>query len=118
MTYKAFDVVAVPFPFTDSRRTKRRPALILSSSSEFNNDSGHSVMAMITSAKNAPWPLDVPITDLKKAGLSSGSTVRMKLFTLDHRFVDKALGALNPENRKSVARSISKLLADWKALSD
>ncbi len=30
MTYEPFDVVVVLFPFTDSSRTKRRPALVLS----------------------------------------------------------------------------------------
>jgi mRNA interferase MazF len=49
-------------------------------------------MAMITSAKNAPWPLDICITDLEKGGLPSPSVVRMKLFTLDHRLVIKKSG--------------------------
>ena len=32
MTYRQFDVVVVPFPFTDVEASKRRPALILSAS--------------------------------------------------------------------------------------
>ena len=55
MTYKPFDVVVVPFPFTDIKADKRRPALILSSDTKFNKKSGHAVMAMITSQKN-PHP--------------------------------------------------------------
>jgi hypothetical protein len=39
-------------------------------------------MAMITSASHAPWPLDVAIADLKSAGLSVPSIVRLKLFAL------------------------------------
>jgi mRNA interferase MazF len=31
----------------------------------FNRPAGHSVMAMITSAAHAPWPLDVAIGDLE-----------------------------------------------------
>ena len=61
---KTFAVVAVPFPFSDTSKTKRRPALVISSSSLFNNVIGHSVMVMITSAKNSEWPLDVKIQDL------------------------------------------------------
>jgi mRNA interferase MazF len=34
--YSQFDVVVVPFPFTDSSTTKRRPALILSDAGTFN----------------------------------------------------------------------------------
>ena len=87
MDYDRFEVVIVPFPFTDKAQVKRRPALVLSSHTAFGRRAGHSVMAMITSAQNPPWPLDVPISDLVAAGLPAPSVVRMKLFTLDHRFI-------------------------------
>jgi mRNA interferase MazF len=93
-TYDRFDVVVVPFPFTDKKARRRRPALVLSSARTFNRVIEHSVMAMITSAENAPWPLDTLITELHAAGLSSASVVRMKLFTLDHRFVIRKAGQL------------------------
>ena len=103
-------VVSVPFPFTDRTKVKRRPALVLSSASEFNNVIGHSVMAMITSSKNSAWPLDVEIQDLKQAGLPSSSVVRMKLFTLDHRLVISVLGQLSHKDSAAVRDSIQKLL--------
>ncbi|MCZ7655620.1 MAG: type II toxin-antitoxin system PemK/MazF family toxin [Rhodocyclaceae bacterium] len=79
MTYERFDVVVVPFPFTDSSASKRRPAVVISHETAFNAPAGHSVMAMITSAGNAPWPLDRPVQDISSAGLSAPSVVRMKL---------------------------------------
>lgn len=103
-------VVSVPFPFTDREKTKRRPALVLSSASEFNNVIGHCVMAMITSSKNSAWPLDVEIQDLKQAGLPSSSVVRMKLFTIDHRLVVSVLGRLSQQDSLAVRGSIQKLL--------
>ena len=103
-------VVSVPFPFTDRAKAKRRPALILSSASEFNNVIGHSIMAMITSSKNSAWPLDVEIQDLKQAGLPSSSVVRMKLFTIDHRLVVTVLGRLSQQDSAAVRSSIQKLL--------
>ena len=42
--FKTFDVVRVPFPFTDRLASKSRPALILSSERHFNTAAGHSVM--------------------------------------------------------------------------
>jgi len=72
--------VVVPFPFTDKTASKRRPALVLSST-VFNNSVNHCVLAMITSSKNSNWLFDVPISDLDQAGLTSESIIRMKLFT-------------------------------------
>ena len=71
--YNQFDVVIVPFPFTDRQATKRRPALVLSDADEFNRLLGRSVMAMITTAAQSSWPLDVPITDRSTTGLNAAS---------------------------------------------
>ena len=107
----AFTVATVPFPFFDRTKTKRRPALVLSSTHAFNNLIGHSVLAMITSAKNSAWPLDVEIRDLKQTGLRASSIVRMKLFTIDHRLITSTLGRLSERDSVSVRDSIQKLLS-------
>lgn len=99
MSFERFEVVRVPFPFTDRNATKNRPALVLSSGAAFNAPSGHSVLAMITSAANLPWPLDCVIEDLAAAGLPAPSKVRFKLFTLDHRLVRGVLGRLSSCDR-------------------
>lgn len=110
MTFERFAVVRVPFPFTDREAVKNRPALVLSANEDFNAPSGHSVMAMITSAGNPPWPLDCPIVDLTAAGLPAPSKVRFKLFTLDHRLVRGQLGTLAPADRERVRRGLERLL--------
>lgn len=110
MDYDRFDVVIVPFPFTDKVQEKRRPALVVSSRAAFGRRAGHSVMAMITSAQNPPWPLDVPISDLEVAGLPAPSIVRMKLFTLDHRFIIARRGKLSEKDRKAVSRALRSAL--------
>ena len=109
MSFERFDVVVVPFPFTDRAAAKRRPALVISDAANFNNKIGHSVMAMITSASHAPWPLDVVIEDLDAAGVPAPSVVRMKLFTLDHRFVIRKAGRLAPEDMKQVNSALVRL---------
>lgn len=110
MTYERFDVVVVPFPFTDSSASKRRPAVVISHETAFNAPAGHSVMAMITSAGNAPWPLDRPLQDISAAGLRAPSVVRMKLFTLDHRFVLRRAGRLSSRDGKAVSAALRILL--------
>ena len=109
MTYEAFDVVVVPFPFTDRSTTKRRPALVLSDAKAFNKQVGQSVLAMITSARHSDWPLDVEIEDLDSVGLPSASVVRMKLFTLDDRLVIRKAGALAETDRRAVLAALRKL---------
>jgi mRNA interferase MazF len=109
--YDRFDVVVVPFPFTDRASTKRRPALVLSGADPFNRATGHVLLAMITSARHSHWPLDTPIADLDRAGLPSPSMVRMKLFTLDGRFILRTLGRLADEDQIPVADALQTLLA-------
>lgn len=104
-TYKQFDVVVVPFPFTDRTATKKRPALVLSSEL-FNSGIRHSVMAMITTASHSAWPLDIAITDLKDAGLKVPSIIRMKLFTIDHALIQKHIGHLSFQDNRSVESAL------------
>ena len=110
MGFDRYAVVRVPFPFTDRNATKNRPAVVLSDPSAFNTPAGHSVMAMITSQSNAPWPLDCVLTDLADAGLPAPSMVRFKLFTLDHRLVRGKLGNLSAGDMAVVRAGLSRLL--------
>ncbi|MFU8878449.1 MAG: type II toxin-antitoxin system PemK/MazF family toxin [Wenzhouxiangellaceae bacterium] len=110
MRFHRFDVVKVPFPFTDRPVHKFRPALVVSDHEEFGGPVGHSVMAMITSARHSRWPLDVIIEDLSAAGLPAPSLVRMKLFTLDHRLIQSALGSIGARDRRAVSSALARLL--------
>ena len=97
---KPFDVVVVPFPLTDRSATKRRPALVLSSSA-FNQKVQHSVTAMITSAGQSNWRGDYLIKALDTAGLPAECVIRLKLFTLDHRLVIRKASILGAADQKS-----------------
>lgn len=108
--YEQYDVVVVPFPFTDKDAKKRRPALILSNTFLFNSVINHSVMAMITTASRSSWPLDIPIEELAATGLKSPSIIRMKLFTLDHALVLRRVGKLMPLDRAKVEVALQNLL--------
>ena len=110
MGFDRYAVVRVPFPFTDRNTTKNRPAVVLSDPLAFNTPAGHSVMAMITSQANAPWPLDCALTDLAAAGLPAPSVVRLKLFTLDHRLIRGEIGRLSPSDVALVRAGLSSLL--------
>lgn len=109
MTYNQFDVVVVPFPFTDTLETKKRPALVISDAVAFNTPLRRSVMAMITTTTHSSWVLDVPITNVTSAGLKAASLVRMKLFTLDDALVLKRIGTLAEVNKVAVGVALQQL---------
>lgn len=104
MAFDQFEVVVVPFPFTDKLATKRRPAVVLSKSGTFAP--GRAIMAMITSSTMEEWPLDVVLTDLNAAGLTSPCRVRFKVFTLDEEHVVRSIGKLSGRDRNAVRSSI------------
>ena len=112
-TYDIYEIVKVPFPFTDVKARKVRPALILSSAKYFNAKVGASVMAMITSMKpdRDLWPSDTEIENLKLAGLPVPSIIRLKLFTLDHRLILGRLGTLAEIDSKNVQKKLKEILA-------
>lgn len=110
MICERWDVVAVPFPFSERPGVKRRPALVVSNR-RFNG-AGHCVMCMITTRSEPGWPTDHPIADLTAAGLPAPSIARLKLFTLDTRLVEKRLGSLAEADRRAVGIHLQAVLAD------
>ena len=104
-----FDVVRVPFPFSDAPRSKRRKALVLSSRA-FNKRNGSSLLMMITSANHSRWFLDVPLAQWQEAGLQKPCVARMKLFTLDNRLVLSKSGELSQTDRRSVVAALREAL--------
>lgn len=109
MTFKSFDVVAVPFPFTDRDATKRRPALVISNES-FNQQHNQIVLSMITTTTDNVWPSDVSLTNWQKAGLKVACQLRLKLFTLDQNLVLKTIGHLSSKDVKSVQAALTEFI--------
>jgi mRNA interferase MazF len=101
-------VVVVPFPFVERRGAKHRPALVLSNV-RFNQ-AGHSILSMVTTKTHHPWPGDVVIEDLGSAGLKVACIVRLKVFTLDNRLIQRRVGRLSKDDRSGVAASVSRYL--------
>lgn len=104
-TYKPFSIVVVPFPFTDISRTKKRPALVLSSE-HFQKVHQHVTLLMITSAKHSTWESDYCIKQLEMTKLPAASIIRQKIFTIDTHLVLHALGRLSDIDKKAVTRTI------------
>jgi mRNA interferase MazF len=108
-TYKIYEIVVVPFPFTDREKSKNRPALILSSEL-FNAKNGKSLLAMITSNTGKElWPNDAEIKNLKPTGLTEASLVRFKIFTIDHVLIKARIGSLDDKDVKAVQSKLKEI---------
>lgn len=108
MICDSFEVVAVPFPFTEMVGAKRRPALVVSKKAF--NERGHTIMGMITTKDHNPWPGDTAIQDLTSAGLHTPCIVRFKIFTLDNRLIIKKIGRISKIDETNVIKQLREAL--------
>lgn len=98
-----WDVVRVPFPYVDRPTLQHRPALVIAPD---DTADAHALIwvAMITSATHHRWPGDMPVSDLRQAGLPIASIVRpAKLATIEADTAER-IGTLPAADRSAVAR--------------
>ena len=105
---RELDVVVVPFPFTDQPATKRRPAVVVTTT-RFNTIHQSAVLAMVTST-SARWQSDVPLCDWRQAGLHVPCCVRFKLFTLDNALILRKVGTLSRRDGAAIQEALRRWL--------
>jgi len=105
----AFDVVIVPFPYSDRLAGKRRPAVVISNRKL--SMLGLTWLAMITSAGNPAWPGDIPIPDLKVSGLPAPSIVRpSKIACIESSRILRRAGRLDRTTARALSQRVRGLL--------
>jgi mRNA interferase MazF len=108
-TFSSFDVVSVPFPYTDRPVRQRRPAMVVSQP-EHERATGLLWVVMITAAENRPWPGDVRLSNPRRAGLSIPSVVRpAKIATIEATQASR-VGTVGPAERRAVQTAIRAIL--------
>jgi mRNA interferase MazF len=113
--FKSWDVVKVPFPYTNRPVQQRRPALVIAVPEAFGTPALLWVL-MVTSADNRGWPGDVSISDLVEAGLPAPSVVRTaKIATIEAGDAEP-IGRLPEADRQQVARALHESLGTILAL--
>lgn len=109
-TFRPWDVVKVPFPYTDRPVRQRRPALVVATG-DLTTAHGLLWVLMITSADNRRWESDVPVSDPDAAGLPAPSVVRCaKIATIEAKDAER-IGALPRADRRKIAGTVSRALA-------
>jgi mRNA interferase MazF len=99
--FEVWDIVKVPFPYTDRPVRQRRPTLVIAAG-ELVLVHGLVWLAMITSAANRGWPGDIAVSDRSTSGLPIASIIRpAKIATIDARDAEP-LGFLADADRRAV----------------
>jgi len=104
-TCEVWDLVRVPFPYTNRPVRQHRPALVVAAPSTQGGPSLLWVL-MVTSAANRGWPGDVAVSDLVGTGLPVASVVRpAKIATIEASDAER-IGRLPPADRPDVAQAL------------
>ncbi len=97
-SFKKWDIVLVPFPFTDLTSTKKRPALVVSP--DDYNAGSDLVLAFLTSNVGGPRQIgDLELTFWRESGLPLPTKLRMKFATVSRAIVLKKLGEIHHSDR-------------------
>ncbi len=107
-----FDIILVPFPFSDLTAVKKRPCLILCVLRPKGLDAHYVVSMMTSSIAGIGFPFDVTLEDWKKAGLPKKTIVRLaKLVTIDAFLVRKQIGRLSANDRCVVQKNFTQMFS-------
>jgi len=107
-----FDIILVPFPFSDLTAVKKRPCLILCVLRPKGLESHYIVSMMTSSTARITFPYDVSLQDWKKAGLPKKTVVRLaKLVTIDGSLIRKRIGRIGAQDRMHVQKSFAKMFS-------
>ena len=109
-TYKRGDVVLVPFPFSNQTATKKRPAVLISST-RYNNASQDIIIMAITSQTEKLQEIgECLVKNWKEAGLLKPSAIKSALSTIEQKLVFKKLGTLSDDDLTSLNTILKDLL--------
>lgn len=97
------DVVLVPFPFTDQRTTKQRPAAVISSAAYHRVRRDLLILAITSQSRPASTVGEAPVRHWKEAGLLKPSVLKPLIATVDQNLIRRKLGRLQAEDRQSLS---------------
>jgi mRNA interferase MazF len=110
VSYNFGDVNLVPFPFTDQARTKKRPAIVVSSAA-YNRVRPDLVLMAVTSQVRSVLAFgEVNITHWSAAGLLKPSIIKPVFTTIEKILVLRGLGHLEPTDEQSLRGTLPTIL--------
>ena len=110
ITYKFGDIVLVPFPFTDQTSVKKRPAVVISSTS-YNYSRDDLIIMAVTSRPHQVNKLgEEPVNDWQGAGLLKPSVFKPIVATIENTLVLRHLGGLQFEDCRTLKRILEEII--------
>jgi mRNA interferase MazF len=97
-------------PFAGIPVLKRCPAVVLSSLT-FNTANGATLVVVITSTTQDPWPSDIVLNDLDTAGLQTPCRVRWRVTTIPNDLIIRKIGRLSGIDKLRCERELANMIA-------
>src|SRR6056297_3813731 len=101
MTCEKWDIVLVPFPFTNLRSIKKRPALIISPN-QYHSGPDVVIQFITSNIKSHGRTGDTIIQNWKESGLPKPSMIRMKFATIERPIIIKKIGKITSVDRETI----------------
>jgi mRNA interferase MazF len=111
MTSSEFgDIILVPFPFTDQSTSKKRPAVVISSSRYNTERPDLIIMAVTSQLKPSRTIGEVILQDWRAAGLLKPSAIKPVITTIEKRLVIKTMGRLKANDSTALKESLKTIV--------
>ena len=104
------DVVLVPFPFTDQSTTKKRPAVVISSSRYHLERQDLLLLAITSQIRPESRIGEMSIAHWHDAGLIKPSVFKPLIATIDRNIVIRTLGSLVAADREILQAVLKTIL--------
>ena len=110
-SFSSGDIILVPFPFTNQKTTKKRPAVVISSQAYNGERSDLIIMAVTSQIKPTPIIGEVMIQSWQDAGLLKPSVIKPVITTIEKKLVIQLMGKLQKNDLSSLQGSLDIILA-------
>ena len=109
-SYSFGELILVPFPFTDQTGSKKRPAVVISSTG-YNLTRRDVVIMAVTSQLKASGALgETFVSDWKVAGLLKPSAIKPVITTIEQSLVLRRLGVLAAGDQQNLKDAMAGIL--------
>jgi mRNA interferase MazF len=104
------DVVLVPFPFTDQSGTKKRPAVIVSSSGYNASRRDLVIMAITSQVRQPPGFGEALVAGWQAAGLIKPSVLKPVFTTIEQGLVIRTMGKFTAADLLTLREAITQAI--------